>query len=112
MLDELGFKVLPKSQCGQGTHVQVAREVPAERTSERKLLAGLRQILVSRLDEGELRTLCFDLGVDYDNLPGEGKANKARELVIYLEHRNRIGALVETGKSLRPDIAWMETAKH
>jgi len=112
VLAELGFEVILKSQCERRAHVQAAREAPAGGTPERKLLAGLRQILVSRLDEGELRTLCFDLGVDYDNLPGEGKANKARELVIYLERRNRIGALVETGKSLRPDIAWVETAKH
>ena len=28
----------------------------------------------------ELRTLCFELGADYDNLPGEGKKGKARPL--------------------------------
>jgi len=112
VLTELGFEVIRKSQCGRRAQVQVAHEVPAERTSERKLLAGLRQILVSRFDEGDLRTLCFDLGVEYDDLPGEGKANKARELVAYLKRRNRIGELLETGKRLRPDITWMETAKH
>ena len=75
-------------------------------------LATLRQlhrILVTRFDEGELHTLCFHLGVDYDDLPAAGRANKARELVTYLEHRGRIYELVRTGEQLRPDISWSGT---
>ena len=40
----------------------------------------LRQTLSSRFNESELRTLCFDLKVDYDDLPGKAKSDKAREL--------------------------------
>ena len=49
----------------------------------REYLSRLRQILSYRFDVGELQTLCFELGVDYDDLPGSGKADKARELVEY-----------------------------
>jgi tetratricopeptide (TPR) repeat protein len=70
-----------------------------------KHLTQLRRILTERFDEGELRTLCFDLDVDYDSLPGDGKADKARELVAYLERRDRVSELIETGKRQRPDIA-------
>jgi hypothetical protein len=66
----------------------------------------LRQILTSRFDAGELRTLCFDLGVDYDSLLGEGKANKARELIAYVERRDLIPELVRAGRRLRLDIPW------
>jgi len=66
----------------------------------------LRQILAGRLDDGELRTLCFDLGIDYDDLPGEGKANKARELIAYLERRGLVPELVRVGRQMRPDIPW------
>jgi hypothetical protein len=69
-------------------------------------LSELRQILATRFDASELRTLCFELGEEYENLPPEGKAGKARELVRYLEHRDRIPELVETGKRLRPDVSW------
>jgi hypothetical protein len=69
----------------------------------------LRKILAARFDEGELRTLCFDLGIDYDDLPGEGKANKARELVAYLERRGCISELVRIGKQSRPDVSWGDT---
>lgn len=73
---------------------------------EREHLIKLHRTLSNRFREGDLRTLCFTLGVDYDDLPGEGKSDKARELIVYLEHRDRIPELVETGKQLRPDISW------
>lgn len=66
----------------------------------------LRHILATRFDESDLRTLCFDLGVSYDALPGQGTGNKARELVAYLERRNRLAELVRVGRQLRPDIHW------
>ena len=66
----------------------------------------LRDILTTRFSESELRTLCFDLNVDYESLPGDGKADKARELVAYLERHGRFPELAETGKRQRPDISW------
>ena len=50
-----------------------------------------------------------DLGIDYDDLPGEGKAAKARELIEYLDRRDRIRQLVIVGRELRPDISWSDT---
>ncbi len=41
----------------------------------------------------EVRTLCFELGVDYDNLPGEGKKGKARELILSELRRRGLGLL-------------------
>ncbi len=55
---------------------------------QQRFLINLRQILATRLSEEELRTLCFDLGVDYENLGGGSKAAHARELVSYFERRN------------------------
>jgi hypothetical protein len=73
---------------------------------EREHLTKLADILATRFDREELRTLCFSLGVDYDDLPAEGKANKARELVRRCKRRDDIPALIETGKQLRPDVPW------
>jgi DNA-binding NarL/FixJ family response regulator len=69
---------------------------------------GLLELLDAHFDEGELRTFCFALGVDYGDLPDVGKANKARELIRYFERRGRIAELVTKGKQLRPDIPWEE----
>ena len=82
--------------------VQIADAVSGERTQRHKL----HQILDGRFDETELRNLCFHLDVDYESLPGEGRANKARELISYLERRGRLSRLVEAGKELRRDVAW------
>lgn len=76
------------------------------KTSQSVNLVRLRRLIASRFNDGELRTLCFDLGVDYEDLPGEGKSDKARELVSFLERRNRIPELVEMGKQQRSDIRW------
>ncbi len=48
----------------------------------------LRETLVTRFDLEELRTLCDNLDVDFENLPARGKAGKARELVRYMERHN------------------------
>jgi uncharacterized protein YjbI with pentapeptide repeats len=71
----------------------------------------LHQLLNARLDEEELRTLCFYVDVEYDDLRSEGKANKARELIKYLENRDQIFELVETGRQLRSDISWPDIPK-
>ncbi|MFP4441288.1 MAG: SUMF1/EgtB/PvdO family nonheme iron enzyme [Chloroflexaceae bacterium] len=69
-------------------------------------LVRLREILVTRFNNEELRTLCFDLDIDYDDLVGEGKAGKARELVAFLERHARIADLIALGQQLRPDADW------
>jgi hypothetical protein len=66
----------------------------------------LREILVDYFSESDLRDLCFQLGVEYADLGREGRADRARELIIYLDKHRRLHALVEEGKKLRPDIPW------
>ena len=75
-------------------------------TSEQLDLSKLRELLTKRFDLEELRSLVFDLGIDYDSLRGEGQAAKARELVAYLERRDRVLDLVELGQKLRSDVPW------
>lgn len=50
--------------------------------------ARLRRALVEKVNEGELKDLCFDSGIDYDNLPGSGKGDKVRELISYCYRHN------------------------
>ena len=79
-----------------------ARQTPPGR----ERLIELREILASRFSDGELRDLCFDLGVDYESLAGEGKSAKAREFIAYLQRRGRLAELVSAGKQMRADIHW------
>ena len=79
--------------------------------SRQETLTNLRKILASRLSQGELETLCFDLGIDFDDLPGETKSDKARELIEYIDNRDQISRLIEVLKLQRPDIPWDSVIK-
>jgi formylglycine-generating enzyme required for sulfatase activity len=74
-------------------------------TPEQLDRAKLRELITACFDEEELRTLCFDLEVDYDDLRGEGRAGKARELVAYFERRGRISELVAYCRRARPNFS-------
>jgi hypothetical protein len=68
----------------------------------------LRELVTRHFDIEELRTLCFDLNVDYDALRGEGKEAKVRELVGRLRRERRVAELVTALAERRPEIAWSE----
>jgi hypothetical protein len=63
-------------------------------------------VLVDHFDDNGLRDLCFEPGVDYASLPGEGKAAKARELVNYYERRGQVQKLTDICRRLRPNALW------
>ncbi len=65
---------------------------------------GLRRVLTRLFDDEELRTLCFDLSVDYDSLRGEGKAAKARELVALAERTGRLAEVEAAVRRERPSL--------
>ncbi len=71
----------------------------------------LRQILVERFDDEELKTLSYDLGVDYEDLRGATSTSRARELVAYLERRNQLQALIQLGKLRRPHVTWPQLSE-
>jgi len=65
-------------------------------------LTRLHQFILEHFDREDLRTLSFDLGVDYDSLPAEGKAAKARELILALGHRHHLDRLLNGLRQARP----------
>lgn len=73
-------------------------------------LTQLHQLLVERFSDDELNTICFDLGVYYDDLPGLGKPNKAHGLITYMDRRLRLADLVRLCRQSRPDVPWPEVA--
>jgi hypothetical protein len=68
----------------------------------------LRQLIDKNFSLEELRTLCFDLGVDYDSLSAEGKTGKVRELISYIVRRDRLPELIEHLANSRPAVPWSE----
>jgi hypothetical protein len=72
---------------------------------EEQYRVRLRQNLASLFNKDELCTLCFDLGIQYDNLPST-LDGMARELVANCERHGRLSELAEKGKRLRPNALW------
>ena len=68
--------------------------------------SDLLSILSVRFSREELRTLCFELGVDFDDLGGEGKTAKARELILRMRRYSQLENLIQRIKETRPDIDW------
>jgi hypothetical protein len=80
---------------------------PTQTKPEPANLAQLYRLLDRHFNLNELRDLCFELRVDYDNLPGEIKAAKARELVAYFARPGRdITQLVQACARQRPRASW------
>jgi hypothetical protein len=112
-LPEKGAQQLFSMYLAREPKLQILRIVKVELTQSDRddLRVRLWELLVTYLNKEELKTLCFHLEeVNYDDLPGEGKKGKARELVMHLENRGRLRELVEIGKRLRPDVDWPDVS--
>jgi len=105
-----------KSRLERESHIappiaQVAVVVSSDKgASEWKSRAKLRQVLGENFNDTELRNLCFDLKIDYENLSGENKADIAREIAAYAERHGRICELFDMVKELRSHISWQDDA--
>lgn len=65
-------------------------------------LVTLHTVLAQRFDLEELRTLCFQLGIEYDDLRGEGRTAKARELVKLYQRKGQLDRLIARIRQSRP----------
>ena len=66
----------------------------------------LRKNFVSYFSLSELRTIAFDLGVDYEEFGVSGKSEFALALINHLDGRSRLAELWHIGKEQRPNAQW------
>lgn len=64
----------------------------------------LRRAIDEHFNESELKGLCFELGIDFEHLDGNNKADKVRALILYCERHRRLDELVEAIVRLRPTL--------
>lgn len=69
-------------------------------------LPALREQLITAFNDNELRDICFEMRVDYEIIDGTNKAAKARDLLTYLDRRNRIPELILFCQQERPAYSW------
>jgi hypothetical protein len=73
-------------------------------------LSELRQTINRLFNEQDLRTLCFDVGVDYDDIGGETKESKVRELILHQYRRGLLRNLIMKCAEHREDVRWRNLA--
>jgi hypothetical protein len=63
--------------------------------------------LAEHFDLNELQALCFDLGIEYENLAGDNTREvKTRELVKFGYRHGRLPEILRHCQELRPKVAW------
>jgi hypothetical protein len=67
-------------------------------------LTQLHRAIVDHFDLEELRTLCYDLGVNYDDLRGEALSGKARELILKMGRKRQLDELLSLLARTRPNL--------
>ena len=82
---------------------QAARDI---RKLTPKLQGKLKEILRTYFNESELRDLCFEMAIVYEDVPGQALIDKARELVLYCERIGRVDELVTACRARRPNAPW------
>lgn len=63
----------------------------------------LFDFITKAFNEEELKTLCFDCGVEYEDLPSNTRSGKARELILYCQRHEWVSNLLLKLKEQRPE---------
>lgn len=71
-------------------------------------LANLRDQITASFNIDELKDLCFELQIDYEDLPGDSKRAKVRELIEYCQRHGLIPDLKQQVHSSRPELNFQE----
>jgi tetratricopeptide (TPR) repeat protein len=69
----------------------------------------LRHNLSQHFNVDELRTLCFSLGIEDEDLPGR-KSGMVRELIRHCERHGRTPELLDLARQARPHVNWIVPA--
>ncbi len=68
---------------------------------------SLLELIHETFNEDEVRTLCFALHIDFEDLPASlGKQGKVRELILLCARAHRLDELVAYGRQQRPHLNW------
>ena len=67
---------------------------------------NIRDQIVELFSIGNLKDLCFDLGIDYEDLPGDTLSDKSRELIRDCYRKGKVEVLLVRCKELRPHREW------
>jgi hypothetical protein len=95
LLDIISSRITPKT----------TRKYAIEQIDQ-AMVVKLRDMIVLYFSEEEVKDICFVMNIDYDNLPGEEKLSKTRELLQHCKRRGRVSELTHACNRLYPNTDW------
>lgn len=69
---------------------------------------NLLQTLTTHMNLDDLKTICFHLNIEEDNVPGDTRDRKAAELISLCQRKSIVVDLLETCRQLNPRAPWPE----
>ncbi|WP_420629065.1 hypothetical protein [Candidatus Leptofilum sp.] len=73
-----------------------------------KFMSALHSNISERFNFEEVRSLCFELNIDFDNVPGNTKSAFIRNLIVSLAREGRLQELVNLVREKRSFINWQD----
>ncbi len=64
----------------------------------------LAKLLNDYFSESDLEGLCFEMNVDWENLPGEVKEARARAMILHVERKGELAELQKLVRVARPNL--------
>ncbi|MEM8860136.1 MAG: hypothetical protein AAGD96_17530 [Chloroflexota bacterium] len=68
----------------------------------------LREKMISFLSIEEVKSICFDLGIDHENLEHDKKSSLVRTLLEYAQRQGMVEDVREKCAKVNPKIDWLE----
>lgn len=87
-------------------HRLESRRMVTEHDTTRRLIA-MRDCITNHFDLSEFKSLCFDMGINYDNLDGDSLEDKAREFVLLMNRLGRCPEIVAYCQKKRPNAKFV-----
>lgn len=83
----------------------LSRQTEVEK-QKKEALRILHEKFTTHFSREDLKLLCFDLGLNFDDLPGETMQSKVQSIVWWSEQQGSLSHLLEILGTERPNIAW------
>ena len=112
--DFLGLVRLVRQQLNQPAYFNQLNEIinnnsdiPLSATAVSGL-GLLRQNIISSFNLEEIRGVCLDIGINYEELTGESLSARAGSLVAYCQRRKLLTTLISRCSELRTRVDWWD----
>lgn len=83
---------------------QQQKSVPL--TTSSNIMQTLRDNMNAYFNMSEIHSLCFDLGIEFEELSGDTRSDKVKALISFMQRHGRLDELIKLVQQQRPHASW------